>query len=113
LFAEKEYFDDVQEERRRWQETKKCKADENKECTATRRRTQLHPVSRQDDVHEWENDIPGDDSDGDRAEVGDQELRGQLQSKLEGKSSGSWKKRELDPGMDCLINAHLRGTIQC
>jgi len=32
---------------------------------------------------------------------------------LEGKSSGSRKKRELDPGMDCLINAHLRGTIQC
>ncbi|KAG2140003.1 hypothetical protein BD769DRAFT_1350302 [Suillus cothurnatus] len=80
---------------------------------ATRQHTQLHPVSRQDDVHEWENNIPGDDSDGDQVEVGNQELRGQLQLKLEGKSSGSWKKRELDPGMDCLINAHLRGTIQC
>ncbi|KAG1762510.1 P-loop containing nucleoside triphosphate hydrolase protein [Suillus placidus] len=107
LFAEKDHFDDVREEKRWRQETKKRKADENVARTATRRRTQLHPVRRQEDGHEWEN--PEDDSDGDRAEEGDQELKEQLQSKLEGKSGGSTrKKRELEPPMDCLINAHLR-----
>ncbi|KAG1724794.1 hypothetical protein EDB19DRAFT_1598936, partial [Suillus lakei] len=44
----------------------------------------------------------------------DQELKEQLQSKLEGKSGGStWKKRDLEPPMNCLINAHLQGTIKC
>ncbi|KAG1724793.1 hypothetical protein EDB19DRAFT_1644382 [Suillus lakei] len=36
LFAEKDYFDDVGEEKHRWQETKKCKANENVARTATR-----------------------------------------------------------------------------
>ncbi|KAG1883644.1 P-loop containing nucleoside triphosphate hydrolase protein [Suillus subluteus] len=41
LFAEKEYFDDMQEEKCQWQETKKWKAEENKACMAIRQRT-LH-----------------------------------------------------------------------
>jgi hypothetical protein len=107
LFAEKDYFDDVREERHRRQQTKKCKADENREHTATRRR-------REDGVHEWENGLPDDDGDGDRVEAGEQELHEQLWPKPEEKTSWSArKKKELEPAMDCLINAHLQSTIQC
>jgi len=51
-------------------------------------------------------------------EVGEDEQLRQtlLQSKGEAKTASwiAWKKtRELDPAMDCLINAHLRNMIQC
>ncbi|KAG2344669.1 hypothetical protein BDR05DRAFT_947343 [Suillus weaverae] len=125
LFAEKEHFDDVQEERRQHQEMKKRK-DRPSAINSLVSKCQcgvgmVAPTEHEED-HELEGGLDENECDnggnvinGDSMGLGDKELQETLKSTMDGKTgSNAWKKsRELDPAMDRLINAHLRNTILC
>jgi len=152
LFAEKEYFDDVREEKRQRQEAQKRKATKplTVQTPASKRqlcnsgtivagRPQGMPLDGSLlDVEvsgdEDESDLSGgegkatmtdhtvrvskaDGSKGAGKVIGNKEWREMVQltgSKLDRKHPRPWRKRkELDPAMDCLINAHLRAGLHC
>ena len=151
LFAEKEYFDDVREEKRQRQEAWKRKAEKTRtvHTPALKRRlcssgtiTTSQPQDTLDgsllDVEvsgdEDESDLSGDEGqvtvaghrvgesealDGGKGPgkvIGETEWREmmQLASKSDRKHPRARRKRkELDPAMDCLINAHLRAGLHC
>ncbi|KIK34578.1 hypothetical protein CY34DRAFT_26821 [Suillus luteus UH-Slu-Lm8-n1] len=98
LFAEEEYFNDVQQERHERQDMRKRKAD-NK--------------SKQDENEGIDgNEHGGSSSRGGNAGNGDSELHDIFNSTMEEKTRVRKKNRELDPTMDCLINTHLHDIIQ-
>ncbi|KAG2148115.1 P-loop containing nucleoside triphosphate hydrolase protein [Suillus clintonianus] len=128
LFAEKEYFDDVHQERRQRQETRKRKADDKSSAPAAmiQSRNKRQHVAKQviapteeveDENVQVEDERMDGNERGNNAGEGDRdsELRDMLTSTAEGKTrwNARKKRKELDPPMDCLINAHLRDTIQC
>ncbi|KAG2079381.1 P-loop containing nucleoside triphosphate hydrolase protein [Suillus cothurnatus] len=144
LFAEKEHFDDVREERCLRQESRKQKQQDQANLVTgstplSKRQRVVHatvssqlnksPTFEEDnkDLEENGNLECGKNSGSQGVVMGtncgkvgvlgeDEQLREMLQSKEEAKTA-SWtarkKPRELDPAMDCLINAHLRSAIQC
>jgi len=151
LFAEKEYFDDVREEKRQRQEARKRKATKPRTVHTPALKCRLcsngmiaaaQPQDTLDgsllDIEvsgdEDESDLSGEEGkvtvtdhvmgvgvlDGgkgaDKVVASNKEWREmvRLASKSDRKHPRAWRKRkELDPAMDCLINAHLRAKLRC
>src|SRR5258705_4355704 len=149
LFAEKDYFDDVREEKCQRQEARKRKAKRplNTHAPASKRRictsgngiaavpvpaTRLEGTGGHFDVESSDEENEGglsnveeqavamgtkDAADGSKGagEVEkESELREMMKSKSDKKPLKTWRKRkELDPAMNFLINAHLRPGFHC
>jgi superfamily II DNA/RNA helicase len=123
LFAKKEYFDDVRQERHERQDVRKRKADDKSSAQAagtTQHRNKCCHVAEQVAAPTEQDKNEGIDgnehgsgcsSGGNNADNGDSELHDMLKPTMEEKTRVQKKNRELDPAMDCLINAHLRQTI--
>jgi superfamily II DNA/RNA helicase len=125
LFAEKEYFDDVRQERHERQDVRKRKADDKSSAQAagtTQHRNKCCHVAEQVAAPTEQDENEGIDgnehgsgcsSSGNNADNGDSELHDMLKPTMEEKTRVQKKNRELDPAMDFLINAHLRDTVLC
>ncbi|KAG1766501.1 P-loop containing nucleoside triphosphate hydrolase protein [Suillus placidus] len=99
LFAEKEHFDDVHEEKQKRQQNKKRKAADT---------PQNHTEPDGNIVMGAGDSVPNDTLPVGNASVSDAQLKELMKPNTE-VASKQKKQRELDPAMDWLINAHLRG----
>jgi ATP-dependent DNA helicase RecQ len=119
LFAEKEYFDDVREEKWKRQQNKKRKADTPQNQQAAKQQVIEEgtvpvppPTKAQSTEPEGMTDAgvsglsPADTLG--NVSVSDTQLKELIKPNLDVVSKQK-KQRELDPAMDWLINAHLRG----
>jgi hypothetical protein len=120
LFAEKEYFDDVQEEKWKHQQNKKRKADAPQNQQAAKQRVieegttvpVLPPTKAQSTEPEGMTDVgvsgPSPTDTLGNVSVSDTQLK-ELMKPNPDVMSKQKKQRELIPAMDWLINAHLWG----
>lgn len=139
LFAEKEYFDDAREMKRSHQEAQKRKAKSTRTIQTPAMKHRLCGSSSSVmAVPVVDEEVMGHTNSNDEAEsggeennlllprinleagdetwsVGEKELREMMKPNVEegGRRVRQGHRRELDPAMDCLINAHHRPGFQC
>jgi superfamily II DNA or RNA helicase len=114
LFAEKEYFDDVRDEKHKRQESKKRKLTEGMQNNqGTKKRAVCNRMSGFGSEQNGPRGVGlgngGDSRGAPSAAVTDEQLRQLMGPKVELGIIGQKKRRDLDPAMDCLINAGVRG----